>query len=161
MLREINIWVSWLLYQQRQTEYTALLLESKSTDRLPLAKFYSSTSKSTTVRCLLSKSTEVLVFKSTWVSRVHLLNIVLLQPQCLHFWTEMSYMELWNMLMLIPFGNVKGIESKIKSFSSFYHVALFNIWENFRKFKFHGLAHSRDGPAASLSIVSSMVSSLI
>jgi len=43
----------------------ALLLESKSTDRLPLAKFYSSTSKSTTVRCLLSKSTEVLVFKST------------------------------------------------------------------------------------------------
>jgi len=48
----------------------------------------------------LSKSTEVLVFKSTWVSRVHFLNIALLLPQCLHLCTETSYMELWKILML-------------------------------------------------------------
>jgi len=47
----------------------------------------------------LSKSTEVLVFNSTWVSRVHFLNIALLQ--CLHLHTEL-YMKLWKMLMLLP-----------------------------------------------------------
>jgi len=49
----------------------------------------------------LSKSTKVLELsiKST---RVHFLNIALLLLQCLHLWTETSYMELWQMLMLLP-----------------------------------------------------------
>jgi len=33
------------------------------------------------------------------------------------------------------FENVKGLESKIKSLSSLYHVALFNIKEHLRKFR--------------------------
>lgn len=44
------------------------------------------------------------------------------------------------------FENVKGIESKIKSFSSFYHVALFNIShlpkrQEFALLEFWGFLH--------------------
>jgi len=64
--------------------------------------------------------------------------------------------------------NVKGPESKIKSFSSFYHVAFFYHLRKFQKIQKieivarwgHGLVHSRDGHGPS-SNVSSMVSSLI
>jgi len=66
--------------------------------------------------------------------------------------------------------NVKGIESKIKSFSYFYHVALFNIEESFRifrKFKLSGVLGPLVGTFPGWTgcflhpFVSSMVSSLI
>jgi len=66
--------------------------------------------------------------------------------------------------------NVKGIESQIKSYSFFFTMLLYLTFKKLSEYSEngnsvarwgHGLAHSKDGPAASLSIVSSMVSSLI